>query len=770
MKKINRLIVLGGCMMCFCIALFFAADTECCYADSTAPQINSITITNADHLDAKGTMTVTMDIVEQTPGVTYFSMCFENSKGHRQERAWQREGDLGEKPFFTGKMTMKFPMDNSFMNGEYHLTYISIADGDQNTTTYSGEEEINAAGLTTIINIFNSTADTTSPVIVEPVQDNITILDPDNIDAKGYITIELNVSDDLGAVNDQGTAETVTGITNINFGFVNPDNHRVFFSWTSSTGFKSGKKVIKRKASEFGNGTYRLENISLNDKNENYTTYSPEQFGEIGINVRNSSADVTAPVINSFALHTHEFTAPEIISFDLDFAEEKYAVEVTLTFAEVHTGYTFSVNMGTYEGFRLNAGSHKNLTLPVGTFTRPGDYILSSIFIQDPANARVYDDDETTDSEELAPLISPEDRKLTIHSQFDIASERTLENTPDVIENVNNMSEGQTVLVDSRMAHVAPKALFEAIAGQNKTIVFDDEDIQWVFNGLTVQPELCKDINVQTLIRTYSGISMGFPDDPMIVAVIFKNNGRLPGPADIRINNNYIKTKFARQTNHLFFSYAGSGLPTVVDSSANIAKDNAVETTIDHNSTYTLSASKPRLAALSSASLTKTKYTYTGKALKPGVTAVKAEKKAAAAKGYSVTYKNNKNVGKASVVIQGKGIYKGKLTKTFTINPKGTSLKTLKKQSKAIKVTWAKQSAKMSTSRITGYQILLATNSKFTKGKKTVNIKGYSKTSKTVKKLKGGKKYYVKIRTYKTVSGVKYYSGWSKVKTVKTKK
>ena len=61
-------------------------------------------------------------------------------------------------------------------------------------------------------------------------------------------------------------------------------------------------------------------------------------------------------------------------------------------------------------------------------------------------------------------------------------------------------------------------------------------------------------------------------------------------------------------------------------------------------------------------------------------------------------------------------------------------------------------------------------HSKFTKGKKTVNVKGYKTVSKKVTGLKGGKKYYVKIRTYKTIGKTKYYSPWSKVKTVKTKK
>jgi len=163
-------------------------------------------------------------------------------------------------------------------------------------------------------------------------------------------------------------------------------------------------------------------------------------------------------------------------------------------------------------------------------------------------------------------------------------------------------------------------------------------------------------------------------------------------------------------------------------------------------------------------------YTYDGKVKKPSVTLKDANGKKIASTNYTVTYKNNKNVGKASAVVTLKGNYSGSKTVTFKINPKGTSLSKVTKAKKAATVKWKKQSSKMSSSRITGYQIQLAMNSKFTKNKKTVTVNGYSKTSKKVTGLKGGKKYWVKIRTYKTVNGTKYYSPWSKVKTVKTKK
>ena len=69
----------------------------------------------------------------------------------------------------------------------------------------------------------------------------------------------------------------------------------------------------------------------------------------------------------------------------------------------------------------------------------------------------------------------------------------------------------------------------------------------------------------------------------------------------------------------------------------------------------------------------------------------------------------------------------------------------------------------------TGYQVTYAINSKFTSGKKTVTVSSSKTTSKKITKLKAKKKYYVRVRTYKTVSGTKYYSDWSKTKTVKTK-
>ena len=69
-----------------------------------------------------------------------------------------------------------------------------------------------------------------------------------------------------------------------------------------------------------------------------------------------------------------------------------------------------------------------------------------------------------------------------------------------------------------------------------------------------------------------------------------------------------------------------------------------------------------------------------------------------------------------------------------------------------------------------GYQIQYSTDSKFKSGNKTVTVNKNSTTKKTISKLKAKKKYYVRIRTYKTVGKQKYYSDWSKSVKVTTKK
>lgn len=163
--------------------------------------------------------------------------------------------------------------------------------------------------------------------------------------------------------------------------------------------------------------------------------------------------------------------------------------------------------------------------------------------------------------------------------------------------------------------------------------------------------------------------------------------------------------------------------------------------------------------------LSKTSYTYNGKAQKPNVTVKDSKGNKIASSNYTVTYQSGrKNVGKYTVTIKFKGNYSGTVKKIFTIKPKSTSISKLTAGKKKFTVKWKKL-----TTQTTGYQIQYSTSSKFS-NTKTVTVSKNSTTSKTISKLSAKKKYYVRIRAYKTVNGKKYYSVWSKAKSVTTKK
>ena len=179
--------------------------------------------------------------------------------------------------------------------------------------------------------------------------------------------------------------------------------------------------------------------------------------------------------------------------------------------------------------------------------------------------------------------------------------------------------------------------------------------------------------------------------------------------------------------------------------------------------------SQTAIKKITSIKLSKTTLKYNGKTQKPTVTVKNSNgTKLKEGKDYTVKYaKGCKNVGQYTVTITLKGKYSGTKTLTFKIVPKGTSISKLTAGKKQFTAKWDKQ-----TTQTTGYELRYSTKSSMS-GAKTVTVKKNKTTSSTVKKLKKGKKYYARVRTYKLVKingkNVKLYSSWSKVKSVKTK-
>lgn len=156
-------------------------------------------------------------------------------------------------------------------------------------------------------------------------------------------------------------------------------------------------------------------------------------------------------------------------------------------------------------------------------------------------------------------------------------------------------------------------------------------------------------------------------------------------------------------------------------------------------------------------------FTYNKKAKTPTVTVYDKNSRKISTAYYTVTQPSGrKNIGTYKVTIKFKGNYSGTVTKNFKIVPAGVKLTKVLAAKKGFTAKWKKGSG------ITGYELQYSTSSKFSKAK-TKKVAKAKTSSKKVTGLKAKKKYYVRIRAYKTVKKEKYVSGWSKPKTVKTK-
>ena len=126
---------------------------------------------------------------------------------------------------------------------------------------------------------------------------------------------------------------------------------------------------------------------------------------------------------------------------------------------------------------------------------------------------------------------------------------------------------------------------------------------------------------------------------------------------------------------------------------------------------------------------------------------------------YTVSWKNNREIGKATATVTGTGRFAGKRTVTFRILPRRVSLSSLKAEGKQLTVRWKKSKG------IDGYEVEYSLKKSF-KGAKKVSLTGAATVKTKIGKLKAKKTYYVRVRSWKKVKGQKYVSDWSETRII----
>ena len=157
----------------------------------------------------------------------------------------------------------------------------------------------------------------------------------------------------------------------------------------------------------------------------------------------------------------------------------------------------------------------------------------------------------------------------------------------------------------------------------------------------------------------------------------------------------------------------------------------------------------------------KSKKVYTGKKIKPIIIIKDVNTKLQKNIDYKLTYKNNKKIGKAKVIIEGIGNYTGTVRKTFKIVPGKSNIKKISKYNKG-KISLKAKKLKYKVK----YEFFYSTKKKGKYKKLGISKRAILKTH----KLKCNKKYFIKVRTFKKVMGTKYSSSFSKAKKVIIKK
>ncbi len=256
--------------------------------------------------------------------------------------------------------------------------------------------------------------------------------------------------------------------------------------------------------------------------------------------------------------------------------------------------------------------------------------------------------------------------------------------------------------------------------------------------GFVISPRKLSDSDVNLSKNNY--VYSGKANTPELI-VTDSEGGRLAQDKDYQV------IYAAGRENVGTYSVAVNGMGNY---SGNIVKNFAVS---------------PQELSGSNVMLSSSAFTYNKRVVTPGITVRnRAGDGLVSNRDYLVSYTGNrKNVGIYGITVSGKGNYSGNVTVNFTINPPKTKLSKVTPSRKSLTVKWKKQ-----TQQVSGYQIRYSKKSSM-QGAKTVLVKSNKKTAKKITKLSSKKKYYVQIRTYKTVSGKKYYSGWSSKKKVKVK-
>lgn len=578
--------------------------------DVTAPVINSIKVLNEGSIDAQeGYLTLEIDMVEDGVGVDQLAIWLE---GIDCGMGWHAEGDanfMDKKLLFTGTHTINVKIGTNVPNGTYNISSISMEDVSGNSIHYSGSKFVELVGDNSReITVTNSAYKDKSVRL-----NSFEILNTSDVDAAGNLKVKMSV-------------ETKGQFDYIKFTFERKSDgyicesiryHELFAYWESGTytfNIPLENKVpvgeISLQSIEFTGHDIQLDNGAGEGGCYN-SLYRPSEnmmpFKNTTFNVTKSTL-ITDPIeLTDINLKSNVIETPGVLE-----AELKVNTNGN-TFKSIVFGYGHNSGrvIEVFNEVQKVDDNTYTVEIPISPFISDGEMTLRWIQLGKvgiPSGIKSYSnvdgnrvgpdsmsewDADTQYDDDDNPFF--EKGNVTIESAFDITYFGSLSNS-NVISKIKELNEGETAVIDCRYTKIAPKALFEAIAGKDITVVFMNVNVQWVFNGKNIKLSRCKDINLKSSLKVVDGETYGFGNDEKVAVMLFQDNGLLPGEVDMRINYAYLAAKYKfKQENMKVSYYKSNKISPVEDNDVDLAEDYYYEYDIDHNSTFVLSKNKSAL-------------------------------------------------------------------------------------------------------------------------------------------------------------------------------
>lgn len=746
--KIKRiLLLLIICALSVTSINVIKADTS---YDVTAPELINVQIKNND-IDADKSVELILDVVEEGSGIKTVSIDFANNETNQiVNLTYDVNIGNSNKLLFTGEHTITFDLTKEkayFLKGSYHISNIELYDVTENKIAYDTFEKVN-------LNVTNSDiSDKTGPVIKELIMADAGDF-KDSTYNKGVVVVEEQ-----------------TGLKELLVTYVDDKNNEIVIEGQNIKGLVSGKYEIDFSAiNNFKEkGNYKLKSI-----------YAKDYYGNVNIQDEFSADDFTDSIfVNSLLKEENTLGIQQV-----QIVEKSIITPSALTLK-------LKVNRGTksLKGVNISIvnenGNRKALywqakekltteeitiKFAINTYLENGKYTIDEIAVYDENVYRTYSNQELN-------VIMTGNRVVNIKSNYDIVYYGSTANINGVIRAIQNMKTGDIAIVECSVESIADKSIFQALAGKDLTVIFEEQDVQWIFNGKNIKPEKCKSIDLKVNMSVKKAVDLGYADANDMLVIDFADNGELPGQASIRLSNEFLKVKYDYKTN-LTLSYYDRN-PEILNQNIDCAKDGYVEISVSHNSTYILSDSAPRFAAPSN-------FAVQGNYTKSNAL---SWHKVFGATGYKV-YRLEGNEKKYKLIATLKGNNTSVIEYTDTeltagenynyrVCAYGNNVEAVYSKTLSIRVISGRAVLKVkSVGKRKKIKISLSTSDKIKNfavyiskdGKRFKKIKMLkNKTNYTVNASKYKKRCFIKVRSYVEHNNRKYYGQYSTVKKVKLK-